>query len=102
MREPFNLRPWEIERLDDFWLAHIYCHPTDKFGSIKIRPKAKPKAVSMKQAYWQEKSRIWGWPDWFIQEQWDKAAAEHKARQTNTKKPHQAKKPKNGRSQSNR
>jgi hypothetical protein len=32
VREPFNLRPWEIERLSWYQIHHIYLCPTDEHG----------------------------------------------------------------------
>jgi hypothetical protein len=36
--EPFNLRPWEVERLTDYQIHALYlgCR-RDKYGQVKLR-----------------------------------------------------------------
>ena len=72
--EKFELRPWDIENLDRWWIAHVYWHPRDaKTGNITIRKKSAKlddwKAADPKTQF-TEWARSWGWPEWYIEERW--------------------------------
>lgn len=60
----------QILDLDEFWLCHVYFHPTEKHGSIAVRPKKPRRKMLTEYEVWRnERKKLW-WPDWYIEEEW--------------------------------
>jgi hypothetical protein len=85
-----KLLPEQIERLDRWWIAHIYFHPRDKYGDLKISAKPKPPGItSDRKAAYRASCLAVGWPEWLIDHEWQKATKavqEAKKRQAEPKR----------------
>lgn len=74
-----NLRPWEIEQLDRWWIAHVYWHPRNEKGELIISVKeSAERPKTPKDEFW-EFGKSWGWEDWFCAHQY--ALAQKRAAQ---------------------
>ncbi len=73
----FGLRPWDIELLDRWTIAHVYFHPRDKWGALDVSPKSgdegeRSQSPREKFTAW---AKSWDWPEWYVDDRWRKMTA---------------------------
>lgn len=66
-------RPWEIDDLDRWWIAHVIFHPRDQHGRLSVSPKRPANKDEDDSPFgrWQKVGRMWGKADWLIQFEWE-------------------------------
>lgn len=84
VRDPFCLKPDDIRGLNRWWIAHVYFHPTDKFGAVKVRKKQPQTTWERHQKprtefdVYRDWALTWGWPEWWIKVRWEQDQARRK------------------------
>ena len=67
-------KPWEIDLLDRWWIAHIIFHPRGQKGELILSPKrSTSKEDESPFGKFRRDRRRWGEPEWLIAEKWEKA-----------------------------
>lgn len=75
-----GLKPWEIEKLDRWWIAYVYFAPRGKYGELKVRKKVRDRnSVPMGREAFAAMCKTHGWADWLIDHAWNEAVAKVKA-----------------------
>lgn len=67
-------KPWEIDKMDRWWIAHIIFHPRNDKRELMISPK---RSISKEDEspfgkFKRDKQR-WGFPEWLIRLKWEQA-----------------------------
>jgi len=65
-------KPWEIDKLDRWWIAHIIFHPRGERGELKVSAKkSTSKEDESPFGKFRRDRRRWGEPDWLITWKWE-------------------------------